>query len=299
MRRGRATDDAVMDFAPQLSRGSDGTVWLAWQRSPGTELAGSAAMPNHFLAARWGGEGWGAAETVGQNGVGVLFWASAAADADRVWLAADIDMDGNLATANDREIYIYRRTAAGWAAPAQLTNDTVIDTGPLLALTPAGLPALAWRHDDSVLGLVGDPANTPPQTWFAAGDGVSPLLGAGRLLVGADGARVLLWPDAAAEGQDVWLARFNPTTQAWSQPGPLFASPEQRRSLSAALLADGGLALGLVAAPVVSETVTFDGGATGAVPVVSEAARLLVARIPAGYTPPQPGGPVYLPLVAR
>lgn len=299
LRRGLATSDAVMDVAPQLSRGGDGSIWLAWLHSPGADLAGSAAQPNHFRAARWNGTGWSAAETAGQNGVGVLFWSLAAADTERVWLAADIDQDGDLATAADREIYLYRRTAAGWAAPQRLTNDSVIDSGPLLALDAAGLPVLAWRHGDAVFGLAGDPAAATPQSWFGADAGVSALLGAGRLLAGADGARTLLWPDAAEQGQDVWLARFNPAAQTWSQPAPLFASAEQRRSVSAALLPGGDIVLGLAAADVISETVTFEGGAAGPAPAVDPAARLLVARIPAGYTPVAAGGPVFLPLVRR
>jgi hypothetical protein len=299
VRRGLATDDNILDFAPRLHRGGDGAVWLAWQRSPGTDLAGSAATPNHFRAAAWNGAGWATAETAGQNGVGVLFWDVAAVDAQRVWLVADVDVDGNLDTANDREIFVYRRTAAGWGAPLRLTNDAVIDSGPLLAVNNAGLPVLAWRHGDTVRGLVGDPAAAPVQTWFDADAGVSAMLGSGRLLVGEDGALTLLWPDGAATGQDVWLARRHPATQQWSQPAPIFANAEQRRSLSAALLTGGDILLGLAATPVISETVAFDGGNMAEIPAVGDAARLLVARIPAGYLPVQGAGPVYLPLVRR
>jgi hypothetical protein len=299
VRRGLATDDSVLDFAPRLHRAADGAVWLAWQRSPGTDLAGSAATPNQWRAAAWQGAGWAAAETAGQNGVGVLFWDVAAVDAQRVWLVADVDMDGNLDTPNDREIFVYRRTAAGWGAPLRLTNDGVIDSGPLLAVNSAGLPVLAWRHGDTVRGLVGDPTTAPVQTWFDADAGVSAMLGSGRLLVNVDGALTLLWPDGAAQGQDVWLARRNPATQLWSQPAPIFASAEQRRSLSAALLPGGDILLGLAATPVISETVDFGGGNSAEVPGVGDAARLLVARIPAGYLPVQGAGPVYLPLVTR
>lgn len=299
VRRGLATDDEILDFAPRLHRAGDGAVWLAWQHSPGTDLAGSAAAPNHFRTAAWQGANWAAAETAGQNGVGVLFWDVAAVDAQRVWLVADVDMDGNLDTAGDREIFVYRRTAAGWDAPFRLTNDAVIDSGPLLAVNGAGLPVLAWRHGDTVRGLVGDPAAAPVQTWFDADAGVSAMLGGGRLLAGADGALTLLWPDGAAEGQDVWLARRNPATHQWSHPAPIFASAEQRRSLSAALLPGGDILLGLAATPVISETVAFEGGAAGEVPAVGDAARVLVTRIPAGYLPVQEVGPVYLPLLTR
>lgn len=299
LRRGLVTSDNIMDFAPRLSAAGDGTVWLAWQSSPGTNTAGTAASPNHLKAAAWTGSGWTATEAAGQNGVGTLFWDVVAVDANRVWMVADVDADGNLGTATDREIFVYKRTAAGWAAPYRLTNDAVIDSGPLLALTPDGRPVLAWRHGDSVMGLAGDPASTQPQTWFDGSAGVSPMLGAGRLLAGAGGTRTLLWADGAAHGQDVWLSRFDPTAQAWSRPAPLFHSAEQRRALSASLLSGGDIVLGLAAAPVVSQTVTFDGGGTAEVPAVGDAARLLVARIPAGYIPAPEGRVLFLPMVAR
>ncbi len=299
IRRGQATTDATMDFGPRLAAGKDGAIWLAWQNSPGMSLTGTAAAPNHIQAARWTGSGWSSAEMVAPSAVGVLFWDVAAVDANRVWMVADVDIDGNLRTATDREIFVSKRTASGWAAPYRLTNNAVIDSGPLLALTPDDQPVLAWRRGKSVMGLTGDPASTPPQVWFDDSAGVGPMLGAGRLLAGAGGARTLLWADGAERGQDVWLARFNPATQVWSQPAPLFHTPELRRTLSAALLPGGDILLGLAAAPVVNQTITFVGGGTAQVPAVGDAARLLVARIPAGYIPALESERLFLPRVRR
>ncbi|NJO82300.1 MAG: hypothetical protein HC828_05465 [Blastochloris sp.] len=199
-------------------------------------------------------------------------------------------MDGDLTTATDREIYLYQRTAAGWAAPQRLTDDAIVDSGPLLALSPTGEPALAWRHGRQVLGLVGDPATTAPQIWFDEAAGISPMLGAGELLVAPDGTRSLLWAEGTAEGQDIWQARFDPATERWGVPAPLFGDTQQRRSPSAAMLPDGTIVVGLTAAPIISTPVQFEGGAAP-VPSIGEYARILVARIPVG------GSRIYLPLV--
>lgn len=297
--RGQLTSDNTMDFGPRLAAGKDGTVWLAWQSSPGMSLIGTSASPNRLQAARWTSSSWTSAEMVAPNMVGTLFWDVAAVDANRIWMVADVDVDGNLGTATDREIFVSKRTASGWAAPYRLTNDAVIDSGPLLALTPDDQPVLAWRHGESVIGLTGDPASTAPQTWFDDSASVGPMLGAGRLLAGAGGTRTLLWADGTEHGQDVWLSRFNSATQSWSLPLPLFQTPELRRSLSASLLPGGDIVLGLASAPVVNQTVTFEGGGTAQVPAVSDTARLLVARIPAGYIPSPEGWALFLPLVAR
>lgn len=299
VRRGQLAADNNMDFGPRLAAAPDGSVWLAWQTSPGLSLTGTAAKPNRLQAARWSGSGWAAAETVSQDLTGVLFWRLAAADANRVWLVADQDTDGNLGTANDREIYVYKRTASGWAAPQRLTNDALPDTAPLLALTPAGLPVLAWSHNgDTVKGLIRDPAATTPQVWFDHETNIGPSLGTGELLAAADGKLSLIWPDNTEMGQDVWLARFNPTHQTWSQPAPLFHGAEQRSSLSARLLPGGDILLASTVAQVGQQTVTFDGGVQVPVPSVAETARLTVATIPAGYTPAPMHPLLFLPRVA-
>ncbi|MFV9503787.1 MAG: hypothetical protein AB4911_04395 [Oscillochloridaceae bacterium umkhey_bin13] len=294
--QGLLTNDTVLDFAPRLSAAADGSLWLAWQHSPATNLVGTAAQPNQLRAATWDGSAWGSIETAGANSFGTLFWDVVAADAERLWLAADVDMDGNLTTATDREIYLYQRTAAGWAAPRRLTNDTVVDSGPLLARSPTGELILAWRHDRQVFGLVGDPTTTQPQSWFDASANISPMLGAGELLVAPDGTRSLLWAEGTATGQDLWLAHYDPVTKRWNTPVPLFADAQQRRTPSAAMLPDGTLMVGLAAAPVITTSVQFE-GVTAPVPSIDEHAKILVASIPVGGLGIEQR--VYLPLLAR
>ena len=110
---------------------------------------------------------------------------------------------------------------------------------------------------------------------------------------------MLLWPEGTEKGQDVWLSRYDPGAKTWSQPGPLFNSAEQRRSLSATLRPGGDIVLGLQSAAVTSETVTFSGGVTGSVPVVGATARVLLATIPAGYVPAPQHAQLFMPVVVR
>jgi hypothetical protein len=85
----------------------------------------------------------------------------------------------------------------------------------------------------------------------------------------------------------------------WSQPLPLFEGAEQRRGLSASILAGGDLVVGMAATPLTHETVTFEGGGTAEIPTVGDSARLLVARIPSGHAPTPAGEPIFLPLISR
>jgi hypothetical protein len=298
VRQGRLTTDDVMDVAPRLRVAPDGTVWLGWLNSPATNMAGTQASPNRLLAARWTGSAWTAAETAAQNLVGTLGWDFAAVDAAQVWMVADVDTDGNLSTAPDRELYLYGRAASGWAAPVRRTNDAIVDSSPLLALGAGGQPALAWRHGDEVLGLIGNPTTTEPEVWFDGEAGVGPMLGGGQLLAGSNGELVLLWPEATAQGQDLWLSRRTSQSSGWTTPAPLFRAAEQRRSPSAVLLPNGDILVGLTAAPVTMQPITVEGGGETTVPTVSEEANVVVARIPAGYVP-RIQWSLFLPLVQR
>ncbi len=295
--RGLVTNDQEMDYAPRLTATPGGALWLAWVQSPGADMVGTAAAPNRLLAARWTGSGWSAAETAGANLAGTLSWDAAALDDKGLWLAAQVDTDGNLASAGDREIYLYRRSAAGWAAPLRLTNDTVLDDGPLLAVTSSGQPALAWRHGDTVSGLIGDPAATA--TWLAPQAGVGPGLANGRLVAGPDGALTLIWPDGTEHGQDLWLARYRPSTHDWTIPAPVFNRAEQRRSPAAVTQANGDIVVALAAAASSVEPVTLPNGDKTTIPAVSDAAQLLLARIPATFVPTLQNERLFLPAVRR
>lgn len=191
----------------------------------------------------------------------------------------------------------YRRSAGGWAAPLRLTNDTIVDDSPLLAVTGAGQPPLAWRHGDKVSGLIGDPAAAA--TWLAPQSGVRMSLASGRLLAGADGALTLPWPDGAAMGQDIWLAHYRQATHEWTVPAPIFNTDEQRRAPAAVSQANGDILLGLAVSAVTTETVTLPNGQPATLPAVEDTAQLRLARIPAGFVPVVLGERIFLPAVRR
>ncbi|MBN2005699.1 MAG: hypothetical protein JXA21_20245 [Anaerolineae bacterium] len=282
LRQAALTQDDVMDFNPQLARGRDGALWLGWIKSPGATLTGNAAHPNRVVTALWDGARWAEPETALDGLVGTLTWRLAAYDADQALIAADVDRDGVLDTAADRDIVMAERNSDGWTAARDVTTNDVLDMAPLAAYTPDGEPLLAWASEGSVLGLSGDLGATP-QAWMTLSD-TTPLLN-GVLLAGAGDERRLLWPDQTF-AMDVNVSRYDPFTSAWAAPEPFLGESRQATALTAGITDQGELVVGLASLDPVSETMTLETGETFDMPGHAESASLLVAGVPASFTPP-------------
>jgi len=54
------TDNDLMDHAPRLAAGSDGTVMALWHTGDGTDIVGTADHPLTLTYALWDGNGWSA-----------------------------------------------------------------------------------------------------------------------------------------------------------------------------------------------------------------------------------------------
>ncbi len=238
------TNDNQLDFAPQLARAADGSLWLAWLHSPAVSLWGPKDDPNWLQAARWDGKSWGKVETISKEMVGALGFRLAAGAGGNVMAVASLDTDGDPQTSNDREIYAIQRSGNRWMAAQRITNDAQMDAFPLVAYTPEGEPVLAWQRGEAVVGLEGD-LKSAPVTWKVGNSGQTPDLAGGELLAGAQGELALIWAAFTKGGQGVWLAQRPSATGDWQQPTPLVDGLGGAGQLSAHLAQDGGVWIGL------------------------------------------------------
>ncbi len=289
---GQLSDDSTFDFNPQMAAAPDGTLWAIWQSSPGTKMIGTFGSPNQLLAARWDGKAWSAVETVTDALTGTLFWKAAANGANDLRVAADLDTDGDLTTANDREIVLFTRAGQGWSH-TQVTKNNIPDTAPLLTFA-SGKPVLAWLSGKQVVGISGDPSQAP-QVWLEESAGVSAALGNGNLLGGPGGSLVLAWCDTSPLGADIWLSQRG-IDGKWNMPTAQFSTPDQRKALTAALAPNGDLLLGMARVKVAPSEVTLSDGSSISIPSAGPNADLVMARIssviktPGGFDP-QAWGP--------
>jgi len=280
------TGDGVFDFGPQIARAGDGSLLLVWQSSPSTSLIGTAASPNQLNAARWDGSGWSDVKTVADDLVGTLYWRAAAYNQRTALVVADMDTDGDLATAGDREIAAYELSGQNWKAARYLTDDDVLDLGPLVTYSADGDPAVAWYHQGMAYGLSGDLEGAAQPLFDTM---IPPSLGSGSLLAGADGEMLLVWAGLSGGQYDVLVAHRDPETGAWSAPEPLFGTDEQESQLSAALTPSGDLWIGL-SLLAVEETQTTVEGIDLNLPQRPETADLAVFQAEGAVAPFNIGG---------
>lgn len=215
--KGRITNDHVPDLGPTLASDGAGEVWLTWLKSPSLNLWGTAANPNQLMAARWEGDAWSQPETVTSYLVGTLNFSMAVKDASTVLIVADVDLDGDPTTVDDREIIAIQRSEAGWADPARLTDNQVLDTLPLVAYTGDGKTHIAWEQGGEVVGL-DDTLTGPPSPWPVGGGETSIDLGGAVLADDGQGGLNLLYRAFGPTGQAIWLSRRPSGGANWQEP---------------------------------------------------------------------------------
>lgn len=190
------TQNSLMDHAPRLARGSDGAVSALWYTHDGNDVLGSPTHPLTLTQAWWDGAQWltPTAVLTGQHDVlAVSFDVYSATQAALVYAR---DMDGDVESAADTELFYSTYDGVHWATPLRLTHDAVTDTAPLLAYDPAGALHLLWQRETAagpaLLELTNSWAVTDATTLRS---NVSPL--AGFALTRLPAGLALTWRDLA------------------------------------------------------------------------------------------------------
>ncbi|MEZ5304928.1 MAG: immunoglobulin domain-containing protein [Verrucomicrobiales bacterium] len=199
------TSNAVADFGPSLVNcRSNSDVRLFWVRGEGMDLTGSTT-PLQILTRSWTtyhpgapandpSTAWSAEATASSGLTHIVDWTAAAWDTENAAIAIVADMDGDLATLDDTELWLARETAGTWAAPVRLTTNAVADEAPVLLFKSATSLALGWRQGDTVVGTFDYDAAPAPATWFDAASGVADEWGGAKLDYRAsEDSLVLLW----------------------------------------------------------------------------------------------------------
>lgn len=139
------TDNDYLDLNPVVAGDYSQGYTVFWESNQGNQLVGSAEWPSRVHYAEWGGD------TVGFSGIqtvpGTFVDASGfsyAVHGGEYMMAWIQDMDGDMATETDRELYTRQTVGGTWGAPLRITNNSTAPDNPRLLKTPAGEVALLW-----------------------------------------------------------------------------------------------------------------------------------------------------------
>ena len=235
------TDNAAMDFSPRLSRLTNGDVLAFWQSGDGADLMGTSLHPLTFTTATWNhaSASWGLPQPVLTGLFDVTGVAFAADSATLAALVYARDMDGDLLTPNDSELFYSTFDGAAWSAPARLTTDRLPDTSPALACESAGVWHLAWLRAQQLVEVT---------NWNLADlQTLGPASQGGyldvQLLRAGNGSLAITWQAMDAGGPNPAYRIFDPAHASWSSPRPLFSDSATESAVAAAFGSNGSLYL--------------------------------------------------------
>lgn len=208
------TDDSLMDYAPQLWPAGANTALALWQTNDGTDILGVAAHPITLTYAVWtNAAGWGAPAPAAAGLQDVLKVAFAANSASQAALVFARDMDGNLNTTNDSELFYSTFDGANWTAPLRMTDDALPDVQPALAYDAAGNLHLAWLRNGNLVWLK-DSWDEAQALVVHADPQDGGLLGA-QLARAADGNLALAWQTLGESGRNLGYTVYDSAAAAW------------------------------------------------------------------------------------
>ncbi len=238
------TDNACLDQAPVLQRGFDGSLFLAWQSNPANELMGTTNAPSALHYALWdaGAGAFGPVETL-PNRLTNAATVRVAYDGTEARIVYMQDMDGDLATADDGELFGQTLAGGVWSAPERLTDNTVPDNAPNLLYRAAGAPELLWQQNSNVVRMADWPTLTAAvvrtnSASFTFGDAQFVAAPAGRL--------AMVWQDCDGVNPDLYYSIYDTDLNAWSLDRRLTQDVELEKGTVAAFASDGQLNLAYI-----------------------------------------------------
>lgn len=237
------TADSVLDFAPVVRAGTNGTVLVAWLRNAAGSLAGSAVEPTDIMASVYANGTWSAPAAV-VAGAGSVGGFDVAFDGENAVLAFSKDADGNQETMGDTEIFAVRFNGAAWGEPARLTYAGDSDGQPFVRGGAGTGFAVLWTEKGALMETAELAVSNAVAV--AAADGW--MLSGGCLVMrGADGRDALVWGgDSTAGGaaNAPVAMMYDPVCGAWGAPRKLLDDGRYERQLAGAVGADGGIRIG-------------------------------------------------------
>lgn len=237
------TADSVLDFAPVVRAGTNGTVLVAWLRNAAGSLVGSAAEPTDIMASVYANGTWSVPTAV-VAGAGSVNGFDVAFNGENAVLAFSKDADGNQETMGDMEIFAVRFNGVVWGEPTRLTYAGDSDGQPFVRGGAGTGFAVLWTEK----GVLMETAELAVSNAVAvaAAEGLT-LSGECSVMRGADGRDALVWggdSDAGGVANAPMAMMYDPVCGAWGAPRKLLDDRRCERQLAGSVGADGGIRIG-------------------------------------------------------
>lgn len=236
------TSNAYLDHSPMLAAAADGTAIAAWIRNRQNNPSGTPQEPNRLLFSRFTGGGWEEEDYIAVN-LGTITYCDLAYNGTVAALVFAMDLDGDLETRGDQELYGSLFNGSQWGPYVRMTDNAVQDTRPYVRYRADGTLLTVWFQAGKVMSAEGLAlANAAVCGEIGVASGAQDF----KLVTGPDGQLAVVWQDAGAEGvvaPDPYIMNYDPVQGLWSRGVRLLEDPALQRGFSGAFGADGRLRL--------------------------------------------------------
>ncbi len=236
------TSNAYLDHSPMLVAAADGTAVAAWIRNRQNNPSGTPQEPNRLLFSRFTGGGWEEEDYIAVN-LGTITYCDLAYNGTVAALVFAMDLDGDLETRGDQELYGSLFNGSQWGPYVRMTDNAVQDTRPYVRYRADGTLLTVWFQAGKVMSAEGLAlANAAVCGEIGVASGAQDF----KLVTGPDGQLAVVWQDAGAEGvvaPDPYIMNYDPVQGLWSRGVRLLEDPALQRGFSGAFGADGRLRL--------------------------------------------------------
>ena len=237
------TSDSVLDFAPVVRSGTNGTVMVVWLRNVAGSLVGSEVEPMDIMASFYSNGEWSAPTAV-VTGVGLVNGFDVAYDGENAVLAFAKDADGDGETVGDMEMFAVRFGDTAWGDPIQLTCAGDSDGRPFVRGGGEDGFSVLWTANGTLMETRELALSNAVAVAAANGQTFGVEL---AMIRGANGRDALVWNGNSTAGgaADAPTAMmYDPICGAWGSPLKLFDDGRKESRLSGAVGVDGGIRIG-------------------------------------------------------
>jgi len=230
------TDNAWLDHSPVLKTGSDGSLMLMWQSNQGNDIIGDATNPTSIQYALWNQGGFGAVKSIPAQFEDSFKFSLAYHDGSNAFLAYMREMDGNMATAEDEEIFYLTWDGSTWTDPLRLTDDQVADVSPQAIYRTDGRIELVWVKAGSLVRLTDLATGTHD---LIRADATAAAFTDMKLARDKDNRLLVFWQGLDEQGTDTFYAVYDPDQDVWSQDLRISHDSEMERFVNGQFAGDG------------------------------------------------------------
>ncbi len=224
------TSNPYLDRSPKLAGNDSDDVLLTWIANPDNNLMGTSTEPNQIWSAFWNGSGWEAEAMACEIPHGIIKYDSIY-DGENAYIVFSLDTDNNIASVNDRDLYLLEYASGTWKTLERLTDNSVPDDNPQMAEDTDGHIVLTWLQEGNLASLIDFEFN---KKRIIKTDDFSSNLADFKMASSADGKLSVIWAEPSDYSSDIFSVFYDPSLNSWSGDRQLTMDQETERNIVAA-----------------------------------------------------------------